>query len=708
MSGLFGSGYFGATTGAGQPPAPGRPSRAELAAAARGGLVGWVRDRAGGWLGRLRSQGTPQQQALEKEEAAGGPRGIIFPAFLPYIDDKTGETPAMRLAYRRMFADVNVKAALCPKIFGVAALDLRLLPSGKRRARAHEVADFVQWNLTRRLKYGWVGLAWELLVHGCMDGYTILEKLVALERRHPRYTGRYVFRDLKPKVTGDDVILQVDEFREPVAVMGLRYNPAREFSPAKFVIWQHLPLFRSPGGMSDFRAPYSRWWLLDTVTKLRGMAAEKRYGPVIAGKYKDTAVKPSLEAALAQLKSSNYLVMPDEVELQVLDIAGRSDEFFSNFVRDLKHDIFLGIQFAMLQSIEGSVSDGRGNSEVHKDTADIGRWFLSTQLCQVLNDPEAGVIQDLVDLNYVGEEAPLAMLGGVDDAELKESVSVDRDLHDMGLPLSKDDLYERSGRKPPDTPEDTLPGGSTPGPDGGGGNGGGAGPDGAPSFDEDDGPELTEFCGGAGSGVPGPCPSGDSGGGAAVQEKEPKGDAVHEHITALSQQAKERVHHMAREALKTPGGHARHIAARVGQAVATKARELHADLPVHAANAVATTAHDFVVGQALADHGFSGAGVALKVASFGLAKGYLAARKAVRGHGEFAEPDLAGLVRHTRELLEAVRDAAGVEMPLPSDEAIAAALRQKLGKGAPSGVGTFHDGQPYETGWGRRLGRRPE
>ena len=78
-----------------------------------------------------------------------------------------------------------------------------------------------------------------------------------------------------------DVILLTDEFRNVVGVQGLRFNPGVTFDPSKFVIYRHMPLFDNPTGMSDLRAVYSRWWMLDTVLKLRavGLEASQRLQP---------------------------------------------------------------------------------------------------------------------------------------------------------------------------------------------------------------------------------------------------------------------------------------------------------------------------------------------------------------------------------------------------------------------------------------------
>lgn len=419
------------------------------------GLLSWLRQAFGGWPGSSYARGTSVEEALEHEKSRSGPAGITYPWFLPYIDDYTAETPAVRAAYRKMLADPNVKAAVLGKTFGVAALELKLQPADKKNVRDKEVADFVKWNLTRRLAGGVPGLVWSVLFHSLVDGYSVSEKVFK-----PQDTGKYrnkiALAKLKPKDTGNDVILQTDEYRNIVGVLGLRYNAGEEFHPSNFLIYRHLPLYDLPTGMSDFRAVYSRWWLLDTTLKLRAMGLEKRALPMLVGHYQVSSQKTSLEAALAQVKYSNWMSVPENVRVEAVDIAGRGDDMFRSAVQDLKHDIFLGIQGAILQNLEGETTDGRGDSQVHKSTSDLWKWFLANSIESALNDEEEGLIKDLVDLNYVVPEYPLATLSAVDVNELVQDMVIIQGLYTMKLPLSKEQLYEKFGYTPPEDPEDAL------------------------------------------------------------------------------------------------------------------------------------------------------------------------------------------------------------------------------------------------------------
>lgn len=461
-------------------------------------LFGWVRDKLHNLVGSR-----PQRNTTE-EKVRAGPMGLKLPWFLPYFDEAvqgTGETTAMRQCYRRMLADPNVKAAVLGKILAVAGLTLRIQPASKTSQRDRGIADFIHWNLTRRISGGLPQLVLDILLGALVDGYSINEKVWCLEDKAPEWKMKWVLRDLKAKDVNRDAVLEVDEFRNITGVRGYRYNAGETYDTKNFVIYSHLKLYENPGGMSDFRAVYSRYWLMDTVLKLRAMGLEKRSIPLLKGEYTAPGQRKSLEDSLEQVKFRNWMSVPQGVRVEAVNLAGSSQSEFAEAIHDLREDIFLGIQGALLQALTGGAGQQRGASAVHKDTADLFKWHLSAVIEAILNDRETGLIPDMVDRNYRGADYPWATMSGVDEAELEESLRVDQGLHGLGLDLSKEELYEKYGRSPPKDDEDKLAGqaapGGAPGGPGSPGNMGG-GPFG---FEE-------AFCDqGVNAGKPGPCPA---------------------------------------------------------------------------------------------------------------------------------------------------------------------------------------------------------
>ena len=421
------------------------------------------------------------------EKISGLPRGIKIPAFLPFFDDQTGETATMRLYYRRMLADPVVKSALMGKIFAVSQLDLQIHPADKKNPTDKEVAEFCQWVLTERIMGGFDQLVWNILIGELVDGISVVEPVWRVEDQADKWLNKWVIADQKAKDIDNDIVLLLDEFRNIVGIMGLRYNSGDYFDPGEFIIARHMKFLEAPGGMSDFRAVYSRYWILDTAWKLRAVGLERRSMPVLKGIYATASQKPSLENALSMARYNNWISAPAGAQIEVLDIAGRSQDEFRNAIQDLREEIFLGVQGATLQALTGGQGQERGNSKVHESTANLLKYALAKQVCNLLNNHECGVLKKLARLNYGKVDLPRATMDAVDDMELAQSLPVDNGLHMLGIDLSKEQLREKYRRLPPQDEEDTLPGVPQQPPPGAGGIPGmppgappGMGPEGPP------------------------------------------------------------------------------------------------------------------------------------------------------------------------------------------------------------------------------------
>jgi len=193
---------------------------------------------------------------------------------------------------------------------------------------------------------------------------------------------------------------------------------------------------------------YSSYWFMDTVKKLRAMGAEKRALPVVAAEYPDPSKQAQVESSLAQLKSNNWIAIPKDVKLQVLEIAGSSEEYFKSFRADLVEEIFLALQGATLQALAGQSGVNVGRSTTHKETSDLFKWVLSNYIVGILNDHKTGLIRDITTRNFVGVSAwPKASLGGIDQDAMTKDLQIDEGLQRMGFVHDRDDICERYNRK---------------------------------------------------------------------------------------------------------------------------------------------------------------------------------------------------------------------------------------------------------------------
>lgn len=212
------------------------------------------------------------------------------------------------------------------------------------------------------------------------------------------------------------------------------------------------------------------FWMLDTCNKLRAMGGEKRALPLVYGEYSDSTKQKALDAALAKIKTSYYLSVPKEVALKCLEIAGKSDEYFSNWAKDCREDIVMGIRGALLQTLGKQPGVEGGNTEVHEGQSNTLEWHLSACLLEILNNREHGLIVDLTDENFAHvDDYPTATFSGIDSKKMADDIKIDLALHQMGKDLSNADLQERYGRKEPLDDKDRLPGAPQKAADAGGG-----------------------------------------------------------------------------------------------------------------------------------------------------------------------------------------------------------------------------------------------
>lgn len=406
---------------------------------------------------------------------------VPMPAFLPYLDplQSVGETQEMRNAYRYMLSDPNVKAALFGKLFGVMGQDLTIKPADKTNKQDRIIADFVEWNLKHALEEGFPGLVWDILSGALMCGYSVCEKVWDEPEQIGKWRGKRPLRRVKAKDVDQDLVILIDAYKNIIGVKGLRYNAGTVWNPDEFLIYTHLGLFENPTGMSDLRAAYGSFWMLDTVMKLRGLLADKRTMPIIVGKYSQVTQQPKVEQALANLRYRNWMTAPKDVQFDTLDAAGKAAGDYDQFCQYLRENIFLAITGATLQAITGGAGTHRGSSIIHKDSADLFKWHLTAVITHLLNDRKKGLIKSIVDINFQGfSDYPMAVLSGVDDAELAESATLDQTLMSvlapMGVTLDPEELAEKYGRrliKAQPGAEQGMPAQASPG--GGGGAQGG-------------------------------------------------------------------------------------------------------------------------------------------------------------------------------------------------------------------------------------------
>jgi phage gp29-like protein len=426
--------------------------------------------------------------SLEKVRTAGSFGALQF---LPQHDGLTEETAEIRAAYRVMLRDESVKSALQRKVDQVCALDWQIHAEDEDDAQQRRAAQWLDW-MTDRMDGGKPQIAAEVLTGALIEGHSVGEKVWDFD---PVPAGKWAGFHRHKALKGKDpkyAQLTVDQFRNVIAVRGTAWNSGKLYDPADFVVFTHMPLWSNPQGMSDLRAAYRYYVLKHNLWLLRAIYLEKyAAGGMMKGKYSRNELRASLEAALAAAKASTYVALPDGTDMDMIDLATRGGNDFESAIADCDKAMVVSISGAFLQSLQGTTPQGRGDSSVHQDTADLAVWRLAKALSYVLTFQ---LFQESVRVNFGAIPTPMLTLGGAKkDADLLPSWQIDSGMIQAGIKLSKKYFWKKYNRPAPDGPGDVLEVQSQ----GQGGEGGGAGGLGLPG---PGGPAPVTPAGGGGAG----------------------------------------------------------------------------------------------------------------------------------------------------------------------------------------------------------------
>ncbi len=392
------------------------------------------------------------------------------------IDNWTGETWEMRKAYRRlMLKEPAVKTALFSKIQAVANLDPQVLAEDDEKPADKAAADFVDWSITRS-EGGWPKLIEKTCAPMLIDGFGVAEKLYSLAVS-AKYPGFYTLKGLYSLDT-QYIRFDINNYKEVTRIRNVKTQPVTFYDPPNFMVTKHMQLFESPFGISDLRAAYRAANLIETAIKLRAILLENYSGPFLAGKYRsgDQAARKEMEEVVQRARSMGWIVMPNDCEVESINLAAKADQEFQAAIEDLRKEIYTAICGTYLQFTESSKGAERGNTSVHKEIGEIFKLWLANQVCEALNSQ---LVPDLVIPNFGSSVGmPRIQLGGMDIEAAIKRVELFKAVSDLtGGEISKKQVYDQSRVEPPKDDADRI---KPPQQPGSGGMGGMPPPGGAP------------------------------------------------------------------------------------------------------------------------------------------------------------------------------------------------------------------------------------
>jgi hypothetical protein len=326
----------------------------------------------------------------------------------------TGETQEMRDGYREWaIREPAAKASLLTKCFAVAQLDPQTHAADPKSPDDKRAAEWLKYSI-ERASGGWPGLIASILLPGLIDGFSLLEKVFAkIDARDNQYAGWWTLGSTAMLDT-QQTRFRLDTFRQITGVQSVNGTQASYvMAKSDFVIYTHLKLFENPFGFSDMRAAVRSCTLIESAIRLRHILLTNYSGPYLIGKSPDPATRTRLMEVLENARGNGWIVVPDGAEIEVADLAVAPLETFRAAIEDYRQEIVQAIQGAYLQLLEGGITDGRGNTQVHAGVAELFVWWLAVTVCEVINEQ---IVPDIITPNFGNRVGfPRVTLGGIDE-----------------------------------------------------------------------------------------------------------------------------------------------------------------------------------------------------------------------------------------------------------------------------------------------------
>ena len=389
--------------------------------------------------------------------------GAAFHGQIPVIEDYINDKDPDRFlaAYRKMIHDPAVKAGLLSLIFEVASLNLRVQPNDPEDEKDKEVASFIQHALESVAGGVPRGLIVKMLYPALIYQYSISEIVYRTELRG-KWRGMWILKALKSKDVSDqswgfllDAFRNIKAFIHTQPDVGTldKQNP-RYSHPDKFVHYTFMPMFENPRGLSHLRAAYRAWYVKQAVSRAWAFHAQAQ-GILPIAKYKDKTHKLELEKQLAGISARKWLAVPESVQMEIIKLSDSStDQGFKDVIERLDKQIFLSLQFAFLQALEGDKTGARNMGEVHKSTSKLLPWYMSEDVAEAISGQ---IVETLVRFNFGEEVQPprISLEAPVEEDMLVKAQTLQQ-LVASGLQVSAQQVSETFGWKMPEGDKDRL------------------------------------------------------------------------------------------------------------------------------------------------------------------------------------------------------------------------------------------------------------
>jgi len=207
---------------------------------------------------------------------------------------------------------------------------------------------------------------------------------------------------------------------------------------------------RNPYGRGLCQRAYWYYWFKKNTLRSWSLFNEK-YGAPLAVAKVDSSVsdqdKQAILDVLESIQTDAGIVLPESIQLDYLEAnrSGDGETFqrLADWCNDEMARIILG---GTLTSGEGRRSGSLALGEVHESVRQDYLESDAVQLEAVLNET---LLKWIVELNFPIISAPKIKFDTAVNKDLEQQLRIDSELVRIGVPVSKDELYNRYGRTKP-------------------------------------------------------------------------------------------------------------------------------------------------------------------------------------------------------------------------------------------------------------------
>ena len=322
------------------------------------------------------------------------------------------------------------------------------------------MADFCEWAVTQRLGNA-DGQDWRSATSALLDAVAYGFRVSELIWEPATWDGRtyWVLDSIKARRHRRFSFGADDE----LMLVGL-YGKAEPAPQSKFVVARLYPADDSPWGDPLLARVYALWLFKKAVWAYWIAYCEKFGQPLVYGTLaedfagNEDEIK-KFEDMLAGIQQEGWARLAKGQELATLEFSrGDSQNLYEAFCKTVNREmskLWVGATMILEESATGTQSmstvlEGRFLSKVAADAQAISQVWTH------------GILRQLVAVNFGDDVAnaltPTLTLAVSEQKDLEKEANVIKVLNDIGLDLSKDDLYTTFGRQRPkeDDPEDKL------------------------------------------------------------------------------------------------------------------------------------------------------------------------------------------------------------------------------------------------------------